>query len=193
MQILLGLRLVYSLWLWRSLRNSFHGPPAAASPSWRFVMPPIPPPHSCNFLAKFSLISESSHTTPASRNFKEELSHMWVRKKVGSRLWVLCSPFLSWCIYLSFTCRLRRDHSLAADGQPEIIRKLTLKMHFLFLAASALGSAGTQEPSKPTGHHEIRMSASELLLCSSCTMYCPPLEQLGSLLDTSQSRRENMP
>lgn len=188
--MLLGLKLVYSLWLWRSLRNNFHGPPAVGSPRWSFIVLPIPKLILAISWQKFSLTSDSHHTTPARRNFIEELSGKWVRNKVGARLRVPCSPFLSHCICLFSTCRLRRDYSFAADGHPEILWKLTLTTYCLLSAAFGLGSAGTQEPSKPTGHHEICTSASKLLLCSSCSMNLPLPESTGLLLDVSHVGRK---
>lgn len=67
------------------------------------------------------ILAISCQNSPSSltrtRPHLKELLCKRARKKVAARPWVSCSLFLSHCICLSFTCRLRRDQSLAADGQ----------------------------------------------------------------------------
>lgn len=141
---------------------------SVCSSSWGFIMLLIPPVHlaiSC----QNSLLA-MTHTTPASGNCVEELWYKWARNKVGAKWWVLCSPFLTCYICMSSTCRLRGYCSVASDGQPKVIRKLALKMYFLLSVAFGSDCASTQEPSKPTGPHEICVPAYKLLLCSSCTL-----------------------
>lgn len=91
MQIPLGLGLIYSLCLWRSLRNNFHGPPATASPSWGVVLL-IPPSYSCNFLAEFSLLPDLDHTTPGVGFIK--VSEKENRSKILDVTFLISGPLL---------------------------------------------------------------------------------------------------